>query len=85
MFHTNLVRAPAQFFLSKSDRIGAEASNQRVRESWESMGIQVRKLFIFVIKDINDVNPHNLNVIERRFSHIYLYFNNTRMFYPVNE
>lgn len=41
MFHTNLVKAPAQFFLSKSDSIGAEKSNFRVRESWESMGIQV--------------------------------------------
>lgn len=41
MFHTNLARAPAQFFLSKSDPIGAENSNQRVRESWESMGMQV--------------------------------------------
>ncbi|KAJ8966021.1 hypothetical protein NQ317_001972, partial [Molorchus minor] len=41
MFHTNLVHAPAQFFLSKADPIGTEASNQRVRESWESMGVQV--------------------------------------------
>lgn len=45
MFHTNLVTAPAQFFISKSDPIGAEASNMRVRESWENMGIQV----IFII------------------------------------
>ncbi|XP_018563802.1 transmembrane protein 53 isoform X1 [Anoplophora glabripennis] len=41
MFHTNLVRAPAQFFLSKTDPIGAVKSNQRAKESWESMGIQV--------------------------------------------
>ncbi|CAG9865529.1 unnamed protein product [Phyllotreta striolata] len=41
MFHTNLARAPALFLLSKSDPIGAERSNQRVRENWENMGIQV--------------------------------------------
>lgn len=41
MFHTNIIRAPALFFLSKTDPIGAESSNQRVRENWESMGMQV--------------------------------------------
>lgn len=46
MFHTNLVRAPALFLLSKTDPIGAVTSNQRVRESWENMGIQVSFLVI---------------------------------------
>lgn len=41
MFHTNLVKSPALFFLSKTDPIGAQTSNQRVRESWENMGTQV--------------------------------------------
>lgn len=41
MFHTNTVQAPAQFFLSKSDPIGAERSNARARENWENMGIKV--------------------------------------------
>lgn len=41
MFHTNLVKAPALFFLSKTDPIGAEKSNLRARESWENMGIKV--------------------------------------------
>ncbi|KAJ8940376.1 hypothetical protein NQ318_015769, partial [Aromia moschata] len=41
MFHTNLVQAPAQFIISKADPIGTEASNTRVRESWESMGMKV--------------------------------------------
>lgn len=45
MFHSNLVHAPALFLISKTDPIGAEASNQRVRESWESKGIQVNFLF----------------------------------------
>lgn len=41
MFHTNIVRAPALYFLSKTDPIGAVRSNQRVRENWENMGIEV--------------------------------------------
>lgn len=41
MFHTNIVRAPALYFLSKTDPVGAERSNQRARENWENMGIEV--------------------------------------------
>ncbi|CAH1123920.1 unnamed protein product [Ceutorhynchus assimilis] len=41
MFHTNMARAPALFLLSKTDPIGTESSNQRVRENWESMGMKV--------------------------------------------
>ncbi|CAH0561324.1 unnamed protein product [Brassicogethes aeneus] len=42
MFHTNLVKAPALFFLSKSDQIGAFSANSRAKESWEGSGIKVR-------------------------------------------
>lgn len=41
MFHTNIVKAPALFFVSKTDPVGAESSNQQVREDWESIGIKV--------------------------------------------
>nr|CAI5836751.1 unnamed protein product [Callosobruchus analis] len=41
MFYTNLVHAPAQLFISKTDPIGTETSNLRVKECWENMGIQV--------------------------------------------
>ncbi|KAL1489579.1 hypothetical protein ABEB36_013531 [Hypothenemus hampei] len=41
MFHTNMVRAPALFLLSKTDTIGAISSNAPVRETWESMGVKV--------------------------------------------
>ncbi|XP_045478994.1 uncharacterized protein LOC123683995 isoform X1 [Harmonia axyridis] len=41
MFHTNLIKCPAQIFISKTDPIGAEASNMRVKESWENMGVKV--------------------------------------------
>lgn len=41
MFHTNIIHTPALFFLSKTDPVGAEASNQRVRENWERNGMKV--------------------------------------------
>lgn len=40
IFHSTLVKAPALFFLSKNDPIGAEKSNQSVRETMESLGIK---------------------------------------------
>lgn len=44
MFHTNLIKAPALFILSKTDPIGAVSSNLRAKESWENMGIEVNKI-----------------------------------------
>lgn len=41
MFHTMPVKSPALFLLSKSDPVGAYDSNMRVRESWESHGVNV--------------------------------------------
>lgn len=41
LFHTNIVHAPALFFVSKTDPVGAESSNRRVVDNWISMGIDV--------------------------------------------
>ncbi|KAF5302289.1 hypothetical protein FQA39_LY10328 [Lamprigera yunnana] len=41
LFHSNLVKAPALLFLSKTDPVGAEKSNLRLREAWERSGIKV--------------------------------------------
>lgn len=41
MFHFTLVQAPALFFVSKTDPVGAERSNDSVRQDWESKGISV--------------------------------------------
>lgn len=41
MYHTNIVRAPAQIFISRTDPIGTEESNRRAKDNWENMGIQV--------------------------------------------
>lgn len=40
-FHLNLCHAPALFLLSKTDPVGAENSNRKVHDSWESLGIKV--------------------------------------------
>jgi Eukaryotic protein of unknown function (DUF829) len=41
MFHGNLCTAPALFLISKTDPVGAESSNQSVREDWEANGVKV--------------------------------------------
>ncbi|XP_056631456.1 uncharacterized protein LOC130441692 [Diorhabda sublineata] len=41
MYHTNIVHAPAQIFISKTDPIGTEESNRRAKDNWENMGIRV--------------------------------------------
>lgn len=41
MFHFSLVTAPALFLVSKTDPVGAESSNMRVRECLESKNIHV--------------------------------------------
>lgn len=40
MFHTNLLRCPALFLVSKTDPVGTEVANGRVRDSWESNGVK---------------------------------------------
>lgn len=40
MFHTNLLRCPALFLVSKTDPVGTELANGRVRDSWESSGVK---------------------------------------------
>ncbi|RZF46549.1 hypothetical protein LSTR_LSTR013079 [Laodelphax striatellus] len=40
LFHTTLVKAPALLLVSETDPIGSAASNRRLRETWDSMGIK---------------------------------------------
>ncbi|XP_063923483.1 transmembrane protein 53-A [Zophobas morio] len=42
MFHTNIIKAPALMFVSKSDPVGSEKSNLRVMENWIKSGISVQ-------------------------------------------
>jgi hypothetical protein len=68
MFHTNLIHAPALFFVSKTDPVGAEESNIRVRDSWISMGINVTwKCF--------DRSPHVQHFMKHRDEYVMTLFN----------
>lgn len=49
IFHSNLVKAPALFLLSKTDPVGAEKSNLRLREDWENLGLKVYLYFSNVL------------------------------------
>lgn len=40
LFHTNLVHSPALFLVSKTDPVGALKCNQRVKDSWDSLGVE---------------------------------------------
>jgi len=63
MFHTNFVHAPALFFVSKTDPVGAEASNRRVADTWVSNGIKLTwKVF--------DRSPHVGHFIKHREEYI---------------
>lgn len=56
MFHFSLVTAPALFLVSKSDPVGAEASNMRVRDCLESKNIHVSS-FLLWYSDLNNWTP----------------------------
>lgn len=71
MFHTNYVHAPALFILSKTDPVGAEASNRRVADSWISNGINVTwKCF--------DRSPHVGHFLKHREAYMESLFNHLR-------
>jgi esterase/lipase len=68
MFHTNLVHAPALFIVSKTDPVGAEASNQRVADSWISNGTKITwKCF--------DNSPHVMHYMKHREEYTKVLFN----------
>lgn len=68
MFHTNLIHAPALFFVSKTDPVGAELSNIRVRDSWISMGMNVQwKCF--------DRSPHVSHFMKHKDEYTVTLFN----------
>ncbi|CAL7937085.1 unnamed protein product [Xylocopa violacea] len=40
LFHSNLVHSPALFFLSKTDPVGTLSSNLKVKDRWDSLGVE---------------------------------------------
>lgn len=51
LFHTNVLRCPALFFISRTDPVGTLCSNLRVRDQWESLGV---KTYVKIF----DKSPH---------------------------
>lgn len=71
MYHTNFCRAPALFFLSKTDPVGAEASNRRVADSWIANGINITwKCF--------DRSPHVGHFLKHREEYLQHLFDHLR-------
>lgn len=71
MFHTNFCHAPALFFVSKTDPVGAEASNRRVADSWISNGIPLTwKVF--------DKSPHVGHFLKHRDEYLASLFEHLR-------
>ncbi|CRK95794.1 CLUMA_CG009251, isoform A [Clunio marinus] len=71
LFHINYCHAPALFFVSKTDPVGAEASNRRVADSWISNGVNVTwKCF--------DKSPHVGHFIKHREEYLNSLFEHLR-------
>lgn len=71
LFHTNYCLAPALFFVSKTDPVGAEASNRRVADSWISNGINLTwKCF--------DRSPHVGHFLKHREEYMRVLFEHLR-------
>lgn len=71
MFHTNFVLTPALFFVSKTDPVGAEASNRRVADSWIANGINLTwKCF--------DRSPHVGHFLKHREEYLQYLFQHLR-------
>ncbi|XP_037036088.1 transmembrane protein 53 isoform X3 [Bradysia coprophila] len=70
MFHSTLVKSPALFLLSKTDPVGAVASNQRVRESWESLGISCSWKCWDQSPHVGHFHKHREEYVETLFNHL---------------
>ncbi|XP_053616608.1 uncharacterized protein l(2)k09913 [Plodia interpunctella] len=70
MFHTTLCRAPALFLLSKSDPVGAEASNKSVHDSWVEMGIKCTWKCWERSPHVQHYNKHPQEYVAALYSHL---------------
>ncbi|XP_063696253.1 transmembrane protein 53-A [Culicoides brevitarsis] len=70
MFHYSLVTAPALFLVSKTDPVGAESSNQRVRECLESKNIQCTWKCWDRSPHVGHFMKHRDEYIESVFAHL---------------
>lgn len=70
MFHTNLLRCPALFLVSKTDPVGTEVANGRVRDSWESNGVKCTFKCWDRSPHVGHFQKHPEEYIEQVFAHL---------------
>ncbi|XP_055532292.1 transmembrane protein 53-A-like isoform X1 [Wyeomyia smithii] len=70
MFHTNLLRCPAIFFVSKTDPVGTEEANTRVKDSWESNGVKCTFKCWDRSPHVGHFRRHTEEYTELLFSHL---------------
>lgn len=70
MFHTNLLRCPALFLTSKTDPVGTELANGRVRDSWESSGVKCTFKCWDRSPHVGHFQKHTAEYIELLFAHL---------------
>lgn len=67
LYFTNSLRAPALLIVSKTDPVGAESSNRRLADTWNSNGIKVTwKCF--------DDSPHVMHFMKHREEYLRVLF-----------
>jgi esterase/lipase len=69
LFHTNYLKAPALFFVSKTDPVGSEASNRRVADTWISNGINVTWKIFERSPHVGHYQHHKSEYLESLFDH----------------
>lgn len=72
MFHSTMVKEPALFLLSETDPVGSKASNERVRESWESMNISCTWKCWKKSPHVGHYIKHKDEYVETLFNHLQL-------------
>jgi len=70
LFHTNYIHAPALFILSKTDPVGAEASNRRVADSWIANGINLTWKCFDRSPHVGHFHKHREEYVQYLFDHL---------------
>ncbi|XP_058829416.1 transmembrane protein 53-A-like isoform X1 [Topomyia yanbarensis] len=70
MFHTNMLRCPALFLVSKTDPVGTVEANTRVKDSWESNGVKCTFKCWDRSPHVGHFRKHTEEYTEILFSHI---------------
>lgn len=70
MFHTNLLRCPALFLCSKTDPVGTELANGRVRDNWEINGVKCTFKCWDRSPHVGHFQKHPEEYVELVFNHV---------------